>query len=345
MATFSTLSFTKKGSTLFTPEEIRGLMRVEFERAQRYGYPIACMLLLVDRLDTLQAIHGYDSREQVLLGIVELMKSETRASDFLGYLMDDRLLTVFPHTSSEAAGFLARRLLAGARKLRFTTGYGTVGVTLSIGLSHNQHPGAISFDTLVTVAEEGLAVADAAGGDRFAETELYQLCESRHQPQVMGPSHILGNELERLQSEEGEDYRRKLLALVARDGDLEAAAAQLAEEIIGRAMREVDAERGSAVPAAPETPQAPAELSSEREARYQREIDTLQRRIAKLSSSLGLTEQELLRIRALKGIDDGVASIYRDVQGLSMDDIRAELKKELMSKIFEANLDLRRKTG
>ena len=41
-------------------------------------------------------------------------------------------------------------------------------------------------------------------------------------------------------------------------------------------------------------------------------------------------------------MDPGLASVYGTVQGLSSGAAQAELKKELMSKIFEANVELRR---
>ncbi len=77
-------------------------------------------------------------------------------------------------------------------------------------------------------------------------------------------------------------------------------------------------------------------------AEHRREVANFERRISKLTSSLELTEEELKRIAAAKGIDPGVASIYRDVQGLDSGDADYETKKELMSCIFEANLALQK---
>lgn len=77
------------------------------------------------------------------------------------------------------------------------------------------------------------------------------------------------------------------------------------------------------------------------EAEHNRQIDLLERRIAKLTKALEMTEAELRRIAAMKSIDLGVASIYRSVQGLSPEEECLALKKELMKQIFTANLDLR----
>jgi hypothetical protein len=82
-----------------------------------------------------------------------------------------------------------------------------------------------------------------------------------------------------------------------------------------------------------------------RENEQQSQIELLQRRLAKLGQSLELTEEELRRVMAAKSIDPGVASIYRTVQGLSVEQADAELKKEMMAKIFEANFELRKQLG
>ena len=60
---------------------------------------------------------------------------------------------------------------------------------------------------------------------------------------------------------------------------------------------------------------------------------------------LGMTEAELQRVLAQRAGDSGVASVYKNVQGLSPTAVQAELKKALMSKIFEANVELRRQIG
>jgi hypothetical protein len=71
-------------------------------------------------------------------------------------------------------------------------------------------------------------------------------------------------------------------------------------------------------------------------------IDLLERRLAKLTHLLGVTEEELQRVASMKGIDLGIASIYRSVQGLSEEAANREKKIEMMKTIFQANLELRK---
>lgn len=80
-------------------------------------------------------------------------------------------------------------------------------------------------------------------------------------------------------------------------------------------------------------------------AEHRKEVENFERRISKLNESLELTEVELQRMAKAKGIEHGVASIYRTVQGLSDEEADLELKREMMSSIFEANLQLQKGTA
>jgi diguanylate cyclase (GGDEF)-like protein len=344
MPEFQYARFSEHGQGLFTPAEIERLMRIEFDRAQRHKYPIVCMVVAVDRLAQLQDLYGYESKDEILQAMIGVLRAAMRDSDYLGFMHDDRLLAIFPHTSAESCGLLARRLLAGARKLRFDRDGRTMRVSLSIGVSHNRHEGTLSFDTLVHVAEEGLAVADAAGGDRFVETELYQLYEKKRRgradetPRTQVIAAPLPAErpapAEHAHAEVRVEWQADPLAdivleVLAAHGitrekltgmDRETIAAlmlSLQEEKLATGARDLDEQRSL--------------------------IDQLERRIAKLTHVLGITEDELRRVAAMKNVDLGVASIYRSVQGLSDEASQKEKKREMMREIFQANLELKKR--
>jgi hypothetical protein len=72
-------------------------------------------------------------------------------------------------------------------------------------------------------------------------------------------------------------------------------------------------------------------------------VDRLDRRIKKLLQSLEETEAALKQIAAMKNIDLGIASLYKVVQGLPMEEANRALKQELMTVIFRANVDLQKR--
>lgn len=162
-----TTSFNDSDSGLFSLAQIQHLMRVEFNRAQRYDYPIVCMMIAVDRLGHLRDLYGYEAKEEILASVVSLLKAETRGSDFLGRMADDRLLAVIPHTPPEGAEVLAGRLLSGVSRIDFSSEGRTIQVTLSIGSSNNEAGETLFFDAMLLAAEDALSEAVTAGGARY----------------------------------------------------------------------------------------------------------------------------------------------------------------------------------
>jgi diguanylate cyclase (GGDEF)-like protein len=145
--------------------QIQHLMRVEFSRAQRYGYPIACLVVAIDRLGELRDRLGYEAKEALIEAVIDLLDERTRGSDFLGRLPDDRFLVVVPHTPPEGVELLAGRLVESARGLAVPA-LGGEPVTLSLGGSWTTSGETLFFDDLRAQAERALERAVLAGGDR-----------------------------------------------------------------------------------------------------------------------------------------------------------------------------------
>jgi hypothetical protein len=71
--------------------------------------------------------------------------------------------------------------------------------------------------------------------------------------------------------------------------------------------------------------------------------DVLERRIDKLNKALAATEDALRRVASMKHLDDGIASIYDSVQGLSDEALNFARKKELLAVVFLENLEIQKK--
>lgn len=77
----------------------------------------------------------------------------------------------------------------------------------------------------------------------------------------------------------------------------------------------------------------------------QEKMDRLRRRLERMAKDLRLSEAEVTRLRGEldSAYDGGVASIYKTVQGLSNNEKNVGSKRELLSKLFESNKQLRKK--
>jgi diguanylate cyclase (GGDEF)-like protein len=162
------------GRSLYSVAQIQHVLRIEFGRAQRYRYPIVCLVIAIDQLGALRDKLGYESKERVFEAVVGLLTDATRASDFLGRTADDRLLAVLPHTGIEGARQLAARLFREVRQLVLAEPLERSKVTLSIGASSNdgtlaESSGLMFHDALYQAAESALAEAAAAGGNQLVE--------------------------------------------------------------------------------------------------------------------------------------------------------------------------------
>lgn len=76
-----------------------------------------------------------------------------------------------------------------------------------------------------------------------------------------------------------------------------------------------------------------------RDSQARHQIQLLERRLVKMARLLDARDQESLS--APSAVEGGVASIYRDVQGLAGVGEEVKQKQALMSRIFDENLKLR----
>lgn len=342
-----TANFTGSQEALFSPAQVRALMAAEFERARRYGEPLAGLLIGVDRLGQLTDFYGYEAKAEILEAIAELMNENLRAGDFLGCRIEDSLLLILPYTGRDGARALARRILSGARALVFEGGGRTLRVSVSISAAYSDNPSSNHFSGLLEVTGNGLRAATEDGGDRFIEWKPVE------------------SDFDRLRRDL-EDRIQSLRSDLPGGAPREAASMQdIAPAPLAVATPAAPASEEA--PVAESVPSAPQELSLSTKLRslldaqaaegqedsaalqskiqelltqHNRQIDVLERRISKLTRNLELTEDELKRMSLLKDVDVGVASIYRDVQGLNADSESREAKKHMMANIFEANLEL-----
>jgi len=74
---------------------------------------------------------------------------------------------------------------------------------------------------------------------------------------------------------------------------------------------------------------------------HDHQVEQLERRLAKMVEALHRAEDALRRVRSLKHVDEGIASVYRVVQGLDAHAEDAGRKKDLLAAIFAANVELR----
>lgn len=315
MPEFPSVRFSGDQDGLFSTEEVRNLMRAECDRATRYKYPVTAMSIAVDRLDQLGDLYGFESRDAILSEVTTVIRRNTRESDFLGYKQGGTFHALFPHTARPAGPALAGRLLRDTAALLFDEGQARVQVTLSVGVTFFAEEEAVDFDMLMGQTAVAIERASARGGNCF---DVYvppkPVLESL--PLQTLDTDDLGELLASMLDEKLERFYRSAGESLPDFGGRE-------QEVLALAVKKMEAEH---------------QLMRDQHAV---QVEKLERRLSKMSGSLEATEGALRRSLVDGVPDSGIASIYRTVQGLTDVENDAELRKEMMSKIFEANIELR----
>ena len=318
---------------LSTPQMLK-LMRLEMDRAQRHRYPISCLVIGLD---------GYDSSQQAELrrvlmpAIFHELKVATFHNDIrgLGTWSPTFQFAAFPHVEPSAVATLVTALMDRVRELEVEHEGEIYRATVSVGVAHNMQSRAMRFEDFLDDAERGLRLAQSRGGDRcemFAgvEQSIDNIKEELHAQaeEIRAQQKSYFEEKAGLEEKWGRDLIEKLLNVFHSEADISEGTIRLEQAVLELVNTEVGSlKESSALRALAES---------------QQQIEQLERRVAKLTTSLDVTEKELKRVAAMKNVDTGVASIYRTVQGISDDDAGAEQKREMLQDLFDANLDFRK---
>ncbi|MFT5153060.1 MAG: GGDEF domain-containing protein, partial [Planctomycetota bacterium] len=284
------------------------LMDVEVENARRHGFSLSCLMIEVDGLTSDSDV---GTRATVLPAIFQGLKvvSSHMKMRGLGLTKDPYLLALFPHVEPDQACQLATELIEGAHDLKLSD-QPDRRLTLSIGVSHNMHPGDNGLLGLIQEAEVGLGLARDGGGDRLfqwkdVESEVDRMREEieRELDELIQKTKGTDPKVEQKQREG--DLLGKVIGLFKDEPQLSESMLRLEQRVIELLRSELEPWAADAV---------------NRESQHVRKIDMLERRLTKLTKSLETTEGELKRVASMKAVDTGLSSIYRNVQGLSDED-------------------------
>src|SRR5690349_15922393 len=118
--------------------QMLGVIRVEFHRARTQRYPLCCLMIAVDGLEALSAREGWQAKAASMGATYDLLKRVAREHGFIGMAVQsgDRIMAVFPNTTTERMGQLGALLLGAAATLPAPAGE-TQPPTLSLGAAHN----------------------------------------------------------------------------------------------------------------------------------------------------------------------------------------------------------------
>ncbi|AEI68787.1 response regulator/GGDEF domain-containing protein [Corallococcus macrosporus] len=151
-------------------EFLKRLMLMEVKRSRRYRYPIAVLLVDIDKFAEKAASLAPNARKLALAEALGLLVSGVRDIDVAVPFADSRFVVFLPHTPRSGALIVGQRLRELIKSLTAFE-----GASASVGVAVSEPPpgrgpvaGAlaqVSFGSLLKEAGEALRRAQAAGGD------------------------------------------------------------------------------------------------------------------------------------------------------------------------------------
>jgi len=133
----------------------------QVEHAQRYGVPVALVLLDLDEFKAVNDQSGHAEGDRTLADFGRLVLATVRRVDLSFRIGGDEFAILLPHTDAEAARIVARRLLAGALQPALAE-QGHRPVSFSAGVSA-MPDSALTRAQLYSQADAALYAAKHAG--------------------------------------------------------------------------------------------------------------------------------------------------------------------------------------
>lgn len=153
---------------LFNYRYLHNRLSEEFKRAERYHDPLACIVVDVDRLQSINDAAGREFGDRVLAAVAEVLLRSVRDVDVVARFGGDEFLVILPSTHFAGSVTVAERIWREVGEASFAVGDKHNGkVTLSLGVALFPSRDVRSKDALLRAADAALHQAKRDGGNRL----------------------------------------------------------------------------------------------------------------------------------------------------------------------------------
>ncbi|MBN2492973.1 MAG: response regulator [Deltaproteobacteria bacterium] len=151
-------------SDLYNARYLKSRLADEFERAERYSEPLACILLRLDGLPGLHAEHGEAEIERVIRSLADGVAKSIREFDVAVRAADDKFVILLPRTHFSGSIAVASRLW---QKARAVSRLGPVAFEMSMGVAFFPNPEVKTAADLLDRASQAESRAREEGRDQI----------------------------------------------------------------------------------------------------------------------------------------------------------------------------------
>lgn len=147
---------------------MRGFGKVleqEIGRAQRYGHPLALLMVDADNLKGINDGHGHEAGNRLIRLVAETIHTELRTSDTLARYGGDEFIVLLPDTSKERIGTVAERIRVAVANSSTSFNGIRLEATVSVGAAVTDQK-LSSPDQLIQAADRALYASKESGRNR-----------------------------------------------------------------------------------------------------------------------------------------------------------------------------------
>jgi diguanylate cyclase (GGDEF)-like protein len=155
-------SLTDELTGLFNRRYLLTRLEEELKRAERYGYPAACLFIDLDNFKSINDRYGHAMGDEVLKAVAKAAKSKIRGTDILGRYGGDELLAVLPNAALYKSFYVAERIRREVESISLTAEGSPVRVTVSIGVV-STIPDRMTMAHFLKLADRALMQSKARG--------------------------------------------------------------------------------------------------------------------------------------------------------------------------------------
>jgi diguanylate cyclase (GGDEF)-like protein/PAS domain S-box-containing protein len=110
-------------------------VRVEFDRAGRYGVPLSLLMLDADLFKNINDTFGHETGDRALCLLAETIRQRLRVIDSVGRLGGEEFAVLLPETTLEGALQVAERIRSAVERSAIPTDQGQCSLTVSLGVA------------------------------------------------------------------------------------------------------------------------------------------------------------------------------------------------------------------
>ena len=130
------LAITDGLTKLYNLRHFYNQLEIEIDRSNRYGHPLALLLLDIDNFKTYNDTYGHLEGDKVLVKLGQIITSCLRTMDFAYRYGGEEFTIILPETTGEEAKNVAHRIKTSVEIENFVPESGDiVNITISIGVT------------------------------------------------------------------------------------------------------------------------------------------------------------------------------------------------------------------